>query len=84
MGAGRRLEPHVCSLIKSHLDANTSCKVIARELRVALSTIYRIRLHYDLFDAPYPPKMVKLGRPQAFTVAQQDVGDAPRSVCAHG
>jgi hypothetical protein len=75
MTRGRRVEGHVGTLIRTYLDAGRlSCTQIARELGLSHMTVYRIRLNYDLFNAPYPPKCVVTGRPQAFTHAQQEVG----------
>jgi hypothetical protein len=38
-------------------------------------TIYRIRLNFDLYNAPYPPSFAKKGWPQAFTPEQQGVSE---------
>jgi hypothetical protein len=74
MARGKKVEPHVASLIKIYLDAGRlSCVQIAKELGLSSMTIYRIRLNYDLYNAPYPPSVAKKGRPQAFTPEQQAV-----------
>jgi transposase len=74
MSRGKKLEPHVASLIRIYLDAGRlSCVQIAKELGLSSMTIYRIRLNYDLYNAPYPPSFKTKGRPQAFTPEQQAV-----------
>jgi hypothetical protein len=74
MARGKKVEPHVASLIKIYLDAGRlSCVQIAKELGLSSMTIYRIRLNYDLYNAPYPLSVAKKGRPQAFTPEQQAV-----------
>jgi transposase len=74
MARGKKVEPHVASLIKIFLDAGRlSCVQIAKELGLSAMTIYRIRLNYDLYNAPYPPSFATKGRPQAFTPEQQAV-----------
>jgi hypothetical protein len=76
MTRGKRVEPHVATLIRTYLDAAEplSCVQIAASLSLSHMTVYRIRLNYDLFGTPYPPSCVKRGRPQAFTRAEQDIG----------
>lgn len=55
MARGKKVEPHVASLISIYLDAGRLSRVqIAKELDLSAMTIYRIRLNYDLYDAPYP------------------------------
>ena len=74
MARGKKVEPHVASLIRIYLDAGRlSCVQIAKELGLSAMTIYRIRLTYDLYNAPYPPSFATKGRSQAFTPEQQSV-----------
>jgi transposase len=72
MARGKKVEPHVASLIRIYLDAGRlSCAQIAKELQLSHMTVYRIRLNYDLYNAPYPPSFATKGRPQAFTPEQR-------------
>jgi hypothetical protein len=74
MARGKKVEPHVAFLIKIWLDAGRlSCVQIAKELDLAPINIYRIKLNFDLYNAPYPPSIWTKGRPQAFTPEQQAV-----------
>jgi hypothetical protein len=49
----------------------------AKELDLSHMTVYRIRLNYDLYNAPYPPSFATKGRPQAFMPEQQGVSKTP-------
>ena len=76
MARGKKVEPHVASLIRIYLGAGRlSCTQIANELDLAAMTIYRIRFNFDLYNAPYPPSFAKKGRPQAFSPEQQGVSE---------
>jgi transposase len=62
----------VVNKIILHLRLNQSQRCIAKELKVARSTVQRIQLNVDLFGEPYAPPSVKLGRPRSFTTEQEE------------
>jgi transposase len=77
MAAGKKVEPHVATLIRVLLDdpQGRSIASIARELHLSRMTIYRIRLAYDLFGTPYAPSFMKTGRPTLLTYEQEGVSE---------
>lgn len=78
---GRRLEPHVTAQVRAYLeDTDLQCSQIATLMGLNKCTIERMRLSFDLFDAPYAPRVTSKGPVPLLTAAQEDVsGDARRS-----
>ena len=76
MVAGKRVSPQDTARIRAYLEdtANPrSNREIANLMGVATRTIERLRLNFELFDAPYPPPSAKVGRPCNLNEAQQAV-----------
>ena len=59
----RRLLIEVANQIKLRLDHNETITDIARALKVSRNSVYKLQLNFDLWDQPYMPPSVKLGRP---------------------
>ena len=71
---GRRMSLPRCTAIKGLLeDTNWPVEQIALHVQVHPKTIKRMRLSYELFGTPYPPKVVNTGRPRALTGAHEQV-----------
>ena len=71
---GSRLPLQTCSTIQALLkDTELSSASIANRTGVSKRTIERMRLSYELFDAPYPPSSGRNGRPRALTIEQEQV-----------
>lgn len=60
-----RLPDSVVHRIVVRLSVGENPVTIAQKLGVSRASVYRITLNIDLFDAPYAPKTVVLGRPRA-------------------
>jgi hypothetical protein len=76
MVAGKRVCPQDTARIRAYIEdtANPrSNREIALLMGVSARTIERLRLNFQLFDAPYPPLSVKIGRPTTLNEAQQAV-----------
>lgn len=76
MVAGRRVGHRETARIRAYLEDTTNplgIGQIAEIMGVSRRTIERLRLNFELFDAPYPPTTVKLGRPPTLTEEQQGV-----------
>jgi hypothetical protein len=76
MVAGKRVSPQDTARIRAYIDdtANPrSNREIGLLMGVSTRTIERLRLNFELFDAPYPPPSAKLGRPATLSEAQQAV-----------
>ena len=70
---GARLSETDCDRIKAFLDDGTlSCTRIGVEIGVNRKTIERMKLSFELFRTPYPPALVRRGRPRALTTPQED------------
>lgn len=70
-----RLPDGVVNRVLQYLDANKPVNEIIERFKVSRATVFRIRLSYDVFGTPYPPKPVKLGRPKALLLAEELVMD---------
>lgn len=66
---GHKLPKDVVHAIISLLRINTPVKEIKRVTKASNDTIYRMRLNLELFNAPYPPPTIMIGRPKLPTVA---------------
>lgn len=76
MVAGKRVSPQDCARIRAYIDDTTNPRSnaeIANLMGVSTRTIERLRLNFELFDAPYPPRTAKVGRPMNLNEAQQAV-----------
>lgn len=76
MVAGKRLSPQDTTRIRAYLNDTVHPRTsgeIATIIGVSTRTIERLKLNFDLFNAPYPPVTVRLGRPPTLTEAQQAV-----------
>jgi len=76
MVAGKRVSPQDTARIRAYIEdtANPrSNREIALLIGVSTRTIERLRLNFELFDAPYPPPSAKIGRPMNLNEAQQAV-----------
>jgi len=76
MVAGKRLSPQDTARIRAYLNDTAHPRTgteIANLIGVSTRTIERLRLNFDLFDAPYPPPSARLGRPPTLNAAQQAV-----------
>jgi len=76
MPAGKLVEPHEAAMIRRYLRENSlSTQAIANKTPpLSRRTIDRLRLNFQLFDAPYPPLCVTIGRPKKLTYEQELVG----------
>jgi hypothetical protein len=68
-----RLPDDVVNRIVVRLKNNEEVPAIRKAIKVAKSTIYRIRLNLDLWGTPYPPPTVVLGRPRGLLPYQEEV-----------
>ena len=69
-----RLPDWQVHLLKVAFDTTElSNPVLAKRYKVSRTTVYKIRLSYELFGAPYPPSLVKKGAPRALNPAQEQV-----------
>ena len=66
-----RLPDDVLYRIKIRLDCGESVAQIHDATKVPISTLYRLRLNFDLFGQAYPPPTVVLGRPRLLLPAQE-------------
>jgi hypothetical protein len=76
MVAGKRVSPEKTARIRAYIEDTTNPltnAAIANLMGVSTRTIERLRLNFELYDGPYPPTSVKLGRPTTLTEAQQAV-----------
>ena len=69
---GARLSEADCHRVKASLDDGISCGHIGTELGVNRKTIQRMKLSFEMFSAPYPPAVLRKGRPRALTTSQED------------
>jgi hypothetical protein len=63
--------------IRSYLDdtkSPLSVGAIADFMSLSKRTIERLKLNFELFNAPYPLPSAKVGRPPILTEDQQGVG----------
>jgi transposase len=70
---GRRLPIEVINQIKLRLDLDECVPDIAAALRLSKTTVYKLRLNWDLWGQPYAPPSVKLGRPSLLLEYQKQV-----------
>jgi hypothetical protein len=77
MPAGKRIEPHEAAIIRRYLEETSlTTQAIANKMPpLSKRTIDRLRLNFELFDAPYPPPCAIIGRPKKLTYEQELVGD---------
>ena len=66
-----KLPDDVIHRIKVRLDCGESIAQIRDATKVGKTTLYRLRLNFDLFGQPYTPQTVTLGRPRALLPAQE-------------
>ena len=66
----RRLPDDVVHQILIRLSTSEPVPSIARAIR---ETVYRIERNIELWDVPYPPPTVKLGRPRLLLPYQEEV-----------
>ena len=59
----RRLPIEVANQIKLRLNHNETITDIAKALKVSRNSVYKLQLNFNLWDQPYAPLSVKLGRP---------------------
>jgi hypothetical protein len=76
MLAGKHVKPHEAAIIRRYLEETSlSIQAIANKMPPLLRrTIDRLRLNFELFDAPYPPPCVIIGRLKKLTYEQELVG----------
>jgi len=70
---GRRLPIEVINQIKLRLDLDEYVPNIAVALGLSKTTVYKLQLNWDLWDRPYAPPSVKLGRPGLLLEYQKQV-----------
>jgi hypothetical protein len=72
-----RKPPHVIEQIRSLLALEYTPRIIGERLAISKRTVQRMRICFDLFDEPYPPKELRsvLDRPCALTREHVDVSD---------
>jgi hypothetical protein len=73
MAPGKRVPPTDTARIRSYLQDSHSIASIASLMNLSRRTIERLKLNFELFDAPYPPPSAKVGRPPILTEEQQGV-----------
>jgi hypothetical protein len=76
MPPGKRVSVRDTARIRSYLeDTETPLSVgaIADLMGPSRRTIERLKLNFELFNAPYPPPSAKVGRPPILTDDQQGV-----------
>ena len=66
-----KLPEDVVHRIKVRLDCGESIAQIYEAVKVSKATLYRLRLNFDLFDQPYTPQSIVLGRPKLLLPAQE-------------
>ena len=66
-----RLPDDVLYRISVRLECGESVAQIHEAMKVSLSTLYRLRLNFDLFGQAYPPPTIVLGRPKLLLPAQE-------------
>jgi transposase len=67
----RRLPIEVANQIKLRLNYNETITDIAKALKVSRNSVYKLQLNFDLWDQPYAPPSVKLGRPSTLLEYQK-------------
>ena len=70
--AGARLPVQTCNRIRALIDSSVPPSRIADKIYVCYKTVKRIRLSYELFGQPYPPRYISAGRKRKLTTAQMD------------
>lgn len=68
-----RLPEATVQQIKDLLDSEWTNSAIASTLGHSVRTVQRIRMNLDLFNAPYAPRSVAIGRRRVLTDAQVEV-----------
>src|SRR5579871_3839462 len=66
-----KLPDDVIHRIKVRLDCGESIAQIRDATKVSKTALYRLRLNFDLFDQPYTPQSIVLGRPRVLLPAQE-------------
>lgn len=66
------LPAHVTSQVRALLALDHHPAVIATRLELNKRTIERLRLNFELFNAPYAPKMARHGRPPMLQAVHRD------------
>ena len=67
----RCLPIEVANQIKLRLDHNETITDIAKALKVSRNSVYKLQLNFNLWDQPYAPPSVKLGRPSTLLEYQK-------------
>lgn len=63
-----RLPDHtLCALHHLLFDTDHSVHFIAGKIKIHRTTVYRLRLSWELFGEPYPPSSCLRGRPAILT-----------------
>jgi transposase len=70
---GQRLNPIIVNDVILRLGLNQGTRTIAKELKIARSTVQKIRFNVDLFSSAYAPPSIKLSRPRSLTTAQEEL-----------
>ena len=70
---GRRLPDEVVHGIRIRIEAGEAVPPILEAVKVAKKTIYKIRLHLDIWGEQYAPPTVVLRRPRALLPYQEIV-----------
>jgi Helix-turn-helix domain of resolvase len=68
---GCRLLDEVVHRIRLRIDAGEKVTAIAKAVKVSKKTIYKLRLNLDIWDEPYAPPTVVLGRPRTLLLYQE-------------
>jgi hypothetical protein len=71
-----RLPDSVVHRIVVRLSVGEDPVAIAQVVGVSRASVYRIQLNIDLFNAPYPPTTVVLGRPRAMLPYHEEASSA--------
>src|SRR5271168_2887837 len=67
----RRLPDEVVYRIRVRIEAGERVPAIAKAIRVARRTVYKIRVNLDLYGEPYAPASVVQGRPRLLLAYQE-------------
>ncbi len=76
-----RLPDSVVHRIIVRISAGDAYATIAQTVGVSKASIYRIALNIDLFNEPYTPRTVVLGRPRAMLPYHEEA--SINLICKH-
>jgi hypothetical protein len=77
----QRLPDHILNQVLFRFELGESVKCIHDALGVGKNRLYTIVKSFDLWGTPYPPLVVKLGRPRLLTLVHTDVRNTYRYYC---